>query len=91
MHHIGLGRRYAGIRVLVLVADLGVRVITEDGELLRELTLDPTRDYQRQDGLTLLGEGQIGVWVLAVEQVPDPVERPGRRRLWRLARTGDGI
>ena len=50
MHHIGLGRRYAGIRVLVLIADLGVRVITEDGELLRELTLDPTRDYQRQDG-----------------------------------------
>jgi hypothetical protein len=28
------------------VADLEVRVITEDGELLRQLTLDPTRDYQ---------------------------------------------
>jgi hypothetical protein len=23
-----------------------VRVLTEDGELLRELTLDPSRDYQ---------------------------------------------
>jgi hypothetical protein len=23
-------------------------VLTEDGELLRELTLDPTRDYQRR-------------------------------------------
>ncbi len=46
LHHIGLGRRYKGRRVLILVADLEVRVITEDGELLRGLTLDPTRDYQ---------------------------------------------
>ncbi len=50
LHHIGLGRRYAAVRVLVLVADLDVRVITEDGELLRGLTLDPDRNYQRQDG-----------------------------------------
>jgi hypothetical protein len=50
LHHIGLGRRRAGARVLVLVADLDVRVLTEDGELLRELTLDPSRDYQRQNG-----------------------------------------
>ncbi len=48
LHHLGLGRRHAGARVLVLVADLDVRVLTEDGELLRELRLDPTRDYQRQ-------------------------------------------
>ena len=48
LHHIGLGRRHAGLRVLVLVADLDVRVLTEDGELLRELTLDPSCDYQRQ-------------------------------------------
>jgi Integrase core domain len=46
LHHIGLGRKLAGTRVLVLVDDLRVRVITEDGEILRELTLDPTRDYQ---------------------------------------------
>jgi transposase InsO family protein len=50
LHHIGLGRRHAGTRVLVLVADLDVRVLSEDGELLRELTLDPSRDYQRQNG-----------------------------------------
>jgi hypothetical protein len=50
LFHIGLGRRYAGLRVIVLVADLHVRVVTEDGELLRELTLDPSRDYQRQSG-----------------------------------------
>jgi len=46
LHHIGLGRRLTGTRVLVLVADLHVRVLTGDGELLRELTLDPSRDYQ---------------------------------------------
>jgi len=46
LHHIGLGRSLTGTRVLALVADLDVRVLTEDGELLRELTLDPSRDYQ---------------------------------------------
>jgi hypothetical protein len=30
----------------MLVADLDVRALTEDGELLRALTLDPSRDYQ---------------------------------------------
>jgi transposase InsO family protein len=48
LHHVGLGRRHAGVRVLVLVADLDVRVLTDDGQLLRALTLDPTRDYQPQ-------------------------------------------
>jgi transposase InsO family protein len=46
LHHIGLGRRHAGQRVLVLVHELHIRVLSEDGELLRELTLDPTRNYQ---------------------------------------------
>jgi hypothetical protein len=49
LHHLGLGRRHAGVRVLILVADLDVRVITEDGELLRALRLDPSRDYQAQE------------------------------------------
>ena len=48
LHHIGLGRRHAGIRVLLLAYDLHIRVLTQDGELLRELTLDPRRDYQPQ-------------------------------------------
>jgi transposase InsO family protein len=48
LHHIGIGRRYAGQRVLVLAHDLEIRVLTTDGELLRELALDPTRDYQPQ-------------------------------------------
>jgi hypothetical protein len=30
------------------VADRVVRIVDVDGELLRELALDPTRDYQRQ-------------------------------------------
>jgi transposase InsO family protein len=47
LHHIGIGRTHAGTHVLLLVQDLDVRVIdAATGELLRELTLDPTRDYQ---------------------------------------------
>jgi hypothetical protein len=46
LHHIGLGRRLVGTRVLALIDGLHVRVLTEDGELLRDLVLDPTRDYQ---------------------------------------------
>jgi transposase InsO family protein len=48
LHHIGVGRRHAGAHVLLLVRELHVRIVTEDGELLRELTLDPSRDYQPQ-------------------------------------------
>ena len=48
LHHIGLGRRHAGTGVLVLIRDRDIRVLTTDGELLRELTLDPSRDYQPQ-------------------------------------------
>jgi transposase InsO family protein len=46
LHHIGLGWKHNGTRVLILAADLHVRVITTDGELLRDFQLDPTRDYQ---------------------------------------------
>lgn len=47
LHHIGLGRENARKRVLALIADLYVRVVDANtGELLRELTLDPNRDYQ---------------------------------------------
>ena len=48
LHHIGVGRRHAGKHVRLLVKELHVRVITEDGDLLRELVLDPRRDYQPQ-------------------------------------------
>jgi transposase InsO family protein len=46
LHHIKVGRRHAGTRVVMLVAGLSVRIVTEDGELLHELILDPTRSYQ---------------------------------------------
>ena len=47
LHHIGIGRTHTGTHVLLLVQDLHVRVIdAATGELLRELTIDPTRDYQ---------------------------------------------
>jgi transposase InsO family protein len=47
LHHIGIGRTHARTHVLLLVQDLHVRVIdAATGELLRELTIDPTRDYQ---------------------------------------------
>jgi transposase InsO family protein len=48
LHHIGIGRRHAGQKVLVLVHDLEIRVVTTDGELLRELTLNPAKAYQPQ-------------------------------------------
>ena len=48
LHHIGMGRRHAGTNILMLVDDLHIRILTSDGELLRELQLDPTRDYQPQ-------------------------------------------
>jgi len=41
-----VGRRHGGKRVLVLVRVLDVRVLTEQGGLIRELVLDPNRDYQ---------------------------------------------
>jgi transposase InsO family protein len=47
LHHIGIGRTHARTHVILLVADLDIRVVNAvTGELLRELTLDPTRDYQ---------------------------------------------
>jgi transposase InsO family protein len=47
LHHIGLGAEHARTRVVMLIADRHVRVINADtGELLRDLTLNPARDYQ---------------------------------------------
>ncbi|MEX1278973.1 MAG: IS481 family transposase [Chloroflexota bacterium] len=46
LRHIGLGKAHAGQPVRLLIADAYVRVVREDGSLLRELTIDPGRDYQ---------------------------------------------
>jgi transposase InsO family protein len=48
LHHVGVGREHRGKRVLILVADLDVRVIDEEGVMIRHLELDPSVDYQRQ-------------------------------------------
>jgi transposase InsO family protein len=47
LRHIGIGRTYARTRVILLVHDLHVRVVNAaTGELLRDLIVDPTKDYQ---------------------------------------------
>jgi transposase InsO family protein len=47
LHHIGVGRTLTGTDVLLLVQDLHIRVIhAATGELLRDLVLDPRKDYQ---------------------------------------------
>ncbi len=49
LHHIGMGRRHAGKTVAMLVAGRDIRILDDStGEVLRQLTLDPTRDYQPQ-------------------------------------------
>jgi transposase InsO family protein len=46
LHHIGVGRAHSATPVILLVADLDVRIIdAATGELLRHLTLDPNRLY----------------------------------------------
>ena len=46
LHHIAIGRTHTGTRVTMLIADLDVRIIhAATGEILRRLTLDPTRRY----------------------------------------------
>jgi transposase InsO family protein len=46
LHHIGMGRARKGTRIILLVAGRNIRIITTEGELLRDFELDPTRDYQ---------------------------------------------
>jgi transposase InsO family protein len=47
LRHIGIGRTHKGTHVILLVQDLDVRVVNAiTGELLRELTINPDRDYQ---------------------------------------------
>jgi transposase InsO family protein len=50
LHHIGIGRTHARTPVIILAHDLDVRVVNAaTGELLRELKIDTTRDYQPQN------------------------------------------
>jgi hypothetical protein len=46
LYKIGLGRAHKDRVVKLLIADQNIRVIDSEGELIRELTLNPTRNYQ---------------------------------------------
>ena len=47
LYSIGIGRTHARTRVLILVQDLRIRIVNAaTGELLRELTLNPTKHYR---------------------------------------------
>jgi transposase InsO family protein len=46
LYKIGLGRAHKGRQVKLLIADQSIRVIDLEGQLIRELTLDPDRIYQ---------------------------------------------
>jgi transposase InsO family protein len=48
LHHIGIGRRHAHKTVAILIAGRDIRILDDTGELIRQLTLDPSRDYQPQ-------------------------------------------
>jgi transposase InsO family protein len=54
LRHFHVSYKHRGQAVLLLVAGDHVRVVAEDGALLRELTLDPSRDYQRSSPPTLV-------------------------------------
>ena len=47
LHHIGIGYEHIGTTVRILVHDLHITVINADtGEIIRDLHLDTSRDYQ---------------------------------------------
>jgi len=46
LYKIGLGRAHKGRLIRLLIADQEIRVIDANGELIRELTLDPSHVYQ---------------------------------------------
>ena len=46
LRHISVGTVHKHEPVRLLIADAHVRIVAENGALLRELTIDPSRDYQ---------------------------------------------
>jgi hypothetical protein len=46
LYKIGVGRAWKHTPVRLYIADRHVRIHTHDGQLLRQLTIDPTRIYQ---------------------------------------------
>ena len=50
LRHIPVGAAHRNRKVLLFVAGSEVRIVTTDGTLLRQLTLDPSRSYQPLGG-----------------------------------------
>ena len=46
LYHVGVGRAFAGQRVILLVAGREIRVLDLEGNQIRRLRLDPLKDYQ---------------------------------------------
>jgi transposase InsO family protein len=46
LYHVGIGCAFKHQPITLLIANKDIRVLAEDGSLLRHLTLDPNRDYQ---------------------------------------------
>ena len=80
LRHIGLGMAYKDRSIRLLVAGDHVRVVTDEGSLLRELTLDPTRDYQRIGGRTLVHDVVRHVSAMSCDMVGGPGFEPGASR-----------
>jgi hypothetical protein len=48
LHHIDVGRAHKGQHITILIADLDIRVLNQQGQLLRHLTLNPTKEGYRK-------------------------------------------
>jgi transposase InsO family protein len=46
LYKIGVGRAHKGRQIKLLIADRDIRIIDSQGQLIRELALDPNRTYQ---------------------------------------------
>lgn len=46
LFHIGIGRAHKGTKIRLYIQDTDIRIVTLDGKLIRQLTLDPTHIYQ---------------------------------------------
>jgi transposase InsO family protein len=50
LHHIGIGRTHARTHIIMLIDNRDIRIVDPaTGELLRQLILDPTHNYQPQN------------------------------------------
>ena len=50
LRHIPVGTAHKNRKVRLLIAGPEVRIVTEDSQLIRTLTMDPTRSYQPLGG-----------------------------------------